>query len=218
MPKTNAPTKKSDSDGLAKPGGELGKDAFLKLLVTQLKYQDPSNPMDNREFLAQTAQFTTVEKLNDLAETQQSLLSAQLQLGASALIGKTVTYTDKENQVHSGIVSSAKFFTGAPPTLRVGDTDVALAAVTEIGNQAPQGPQATTPAQASAQAGNQAGNQGSAQAGNQATAPAQTGGQATAPAQNGGQATVPAQNGQPPAGQQQQQQPGQPSRPAEAAS
>ncbi|GAA3273230.1 hypothetical protein GCM10020218_017750 [Dactylosporangium vinaceum] len=143
MPKTNAPTKKSDSDGPAKPGGDLGKDAFLKLLVTQLKYQDPSNPMDNREFLAQTAQFTTVEKLNDLAETQQSLLSAQLQLGASALIGKTVSYTDTENKVHSGIVSAAKFFTGAPPTLRVGDADVALASVTEIGTPAPA---ATSPA------------------------------------------------------------------------
>jgi flagellar basal-body rod modification protein FlgD len=44
-----------------KPGGEMGKDAFLQLLVAQLKYQDPSTPADSREFLAQTAQFTMVE-------------------------------------------------------------------------------------------------------------------------------------------------------------
>lgn len=130
-----ADTKKSDEP--AKPGGDLGKDAFLKLLVAQLKYQDPSSPMDNSEFLAQTAQFTSVEKLNDLAETQQSLLTAQLQLGASNLIGKTVAYTDKDGKEQSGVVSSAKF-TGTSPTLRVGDTDVALSAVTEV--RAPQAP------------------------------------------------------------------------------
>jgi flagellar basal-body rod modification protein FlgD len=102
------------------------------LLVAQLKYQDPSKPMDNTEFLSQTAQFTTVEKLTDLATAEQNLLNAQLQLGASNLIGRTVTYADRDGKVQSGVVASAKFFTGGPPTLHVGNTDIALASVTEV--------------------------------------------------------------------------------------
>jgi flagellar basal-body rod modification protein FlgD len=136
LPKTSAPTKTKDQDEPAKAGGDLDKDAFLKLLVAQLKYQDPSAPMDNTAFLAQTAQFTTVEKLSDLAKMQQSLLTAQLQLGASNLIGKTVTYTDKDGKEQSGVVASAKF-AGTGPTLHVGDTDVALADVTEVKAAAP---------------------------------------------------------------------------------
>ncbi|MGI5236658.1 flagellar hook capping FlgD N-terminal domain-containing protein [Dactylosporangium sp. CA-139066] len=138
MPKTNAPTTqqtapttKKDSDQPLNPGGELGKDTFLKLLVAQLKYQDPMNPMDNTQFLAQTAQFTTVEKLNDLASVQQSLLTAQLQLGASNLIGKTVSYADKDGKVQTGVVTAAKF-DGTTPTLRVGDADIAVSDVKEI--------------------------------------------------------------------------------------
>ncbi|MER7002613.1 flagellar hook capping FlgD N-terminal domain-containing protein [Dactylosporangium sp. NPDC000555] len=131
VPKTNAPTKTKDSDEPAKPGGDLGKDAFLKLLVAQLKYQDPSNPMNNTEFLAQTAQFTTVEKLTDLAKVQQNMLTAQLQLGASNLVGRTVSYTDKDGKEQTGVVTAAKF-AGTGPTLHVGDADIALADVKEI--------------------------------------------------------------------------------------
>jgi flagellar basal-body rod modification protein FlgD len=136
VPKTHAPGDVAKTDGSkrdepAKPGGELGKDAFLKLLVAQLKYQDPLKPMDNSEFLAQTAQFTTVEKLSDLATMEQSLLTAQLQLGASNLIGRTVAYTGQDGKEQSGVVTAAAF-TGTTPTLRVGDTDVALSAVKEV--------------------------------------------------------------------------------------
>src|SRR5688572_10524626 len=112
----------------AKPGGELGKDAFLKLLVAQLKYQDPSKPMDNTEFLAQTAQFTTVEKLSELATAQQGLLTAQLQLGASSLIGRTVTYLDADGKPATGVVTSATF-SGSTPSLKVGTAEVALSSV-----------------------------------------------------------------------------------------
>jgi flagellar basal-body rod modification protein FlgD len=130
-PPNDAAKTDDKKDTPAKPGGDLGKDAFLKLLVAQLKYQDPMKPMDNTEFLAQTAQFTTVEKLADLATAQQSLLTAQLQLGASNLIGKTVAYIGQDGTEQSGVVTAAAF-SGTSPTLRVGDTDVALSAVKEV--------------------------------------------------------------------------------------
>jgi len=68
------------------------KDTFLKLLAAQLKYQDPMNPVDNSQFLAQTAQFTAVEQMTALADaTKANMFSNQMSQGVG-MIGKTVTY------------------------------------------------------------------------------------------------------------------------------
>ncbi len=104
------------------------QDTFLKLLVAQLKYQDPSNPADSTQFLAQTAQFTQVEKLNEIA----GLLGAQQLIGASALVGRTVTYQDADGLSHTGVVTKTKLNGDSEPTLVVGDTDVQLSKVTEV--------------------------------------------------------------------------------------
>jgi flagellar basal-body rod modification protein FlgD len=110
---------------------QMGQDAFLKLLVAQLRYQDPTNPSDGAEFLAQTAQFTQVERLTELAREQKNMVSAQLMLGASNLVGRTVTYPGPNNTPVTGVVQSATFG-GSEPTLRVGDKDVPLSSVTEV--------------------------------------------------------------------------------------
>jgi flagellar basal-body rod modification protein FlgD len=114
-----------------KTGGELGKDDFMKLLVAQLRYQDPSSPTDPSAFMAQTAQFTMLEKLSALADSQQQLVAAQLQFGASNLVGKTVSYTGADGKEATGVVSAATI-TGSNPTVRVGNTDVPLSSVKEV--------------------------------------------------------------------------------------
>jgi flagellar basal-body rod modification protein FlgD len=116
--------------GAAK-GKELDQDTFLKLLVAQMKYQDPSKPADSTQFLAQTAQFTQVEKLGQIADAQASMLSAQLMVGASNLVGRTVTYLDAAGAEQTGVVKSATLG-GSDPTLRVGYTDVQLSKVKEV--------------------------------------------------------------------------------------
>jgi flagellar basal-body rod modification protein FlgD len=109
----------------------LDENAFLKLLVAQLKYQDPSKPMDTNEMMSQTATFTQVEKLTSMLTTQQSLLSAQHMQTAGAMVGRTVTYTAADGTTGTGVVSSAKL-TGSEPTLVVGNKDVPLSSVTEV--------------------------------------------------------------------------------------
>ena len=108
---------------------DLGdKDTFLKLLVAQLKYQDPSKPADSTQFLAQTAQFTQVEKLGQIADMMQ----AQQLIGASALVGRTVTYQDANGATQTGVVTTVKLNGDSEPTLVVGNTDVQLSKVTEV--------------------------------------------------------------------------------------
>jgi flagellar basal-body rod modification protein FlgD len=119
------PANKSISDA-SKDFGD--KDTFLKLLVAQLKYQDPSNPADSTQFLAQTAQFTQVEKLGDIAD----LMKSQRLVNASALVGHPVTYMDENGAQLSGTISAAKLNGDSEPTLRIGNTDVLLSKVMEV--------------------------------------------------------------------------------------
>jgi flagellar basal-body rod modification protein FlgD len=69
---------------------ELGKDAFLKLLVAQLKNQDPLNPLDSHEFVAQLAQLQGLEELRSLKETVGTLANLVLANQAAGLLGRKV--------------------------------------------------------------------------------------------------------------------------------
>jgi flagellar basal-body rod modification protein FlgD len=112
-------------------GSSMGSDAFLKLLVAQLKYQDPMNPAQGTEFLAQTAQFTMVEKLTQLNQQSSDALAAQRAVQAGQLVGKQVTYLDATGASATGTVSGARLLpTG--PVLVIGGEEIALSSVTEI--------------------------------------------------------------------------------------
>ncbi len=113
------------------PTNNLGKDAFLKLLVAQLKYQNPLSPTDGTEFMAQTAQFTVVEKLEELSKQNAELLSANRSLGASALIGRSVVSTGLDGSDVVGTVTGVRLGPGGP-VLKTGDTEVPLAGVKEV--------------------------------------------------------------------------------------
>jgi flagellar basal-body rod modification protein FlgD len=125
-------SKASGTSETSKSKNDMDKDLFLKLLVAQMKYQDPSKPADTSQFLAQTAQFTMVEKLEELSKNQTELLTAQLMTSATSMIGRTVTYTGLDGKEASGVVTSTTI--GSNPTLKVGNTDVALSSVKEVKN------------------------------------------------------------------------------------
>jgi len=113
------------------PSGELGSDAFLKLLVAQLKYQDPLNPADGAEFLAQTAQFTMVEKLTTMVTQGEDVARSQQETQAAQLVGKQVTFVSSTVTQSQGIVESTSFADDGQ-TLMIDGKSVKLSAVTGV--------------------------------------------------------------------------------------
>lgn len=116
----------SDSDYLkvqetVKSQSELDKDTFINLLVTQMKYQDPMEPMDNSEMLAQLAQFTALEQMLNVAQTGQKQL-------ANSMIGKYVEYQYKDSTTGevSYLIGKVDYvtITGDTPKLGIGDVEV----------------------------------------------------------------------------------------------
>lgn len=111
----------------------LGKDEFLKILVTQLSNQDPTQPLQDKEFIAQMATFTSVEQLTNMAG-EMKLLRQSIGF-SSGLIGKTIGWTQKDSngepQTLSGVVDSIKIKESKQYAI-VGDKEVPIDQITEI--------------------------------------------------------------------------------------
>jgi flagellar basal-body rod modification protein FlgD len=109
----------------------IDQDTFMKLLVAQLKYQDPSNPTDPSQFLSQTAQFTEVEKLGALSTLSQQVLDATTSQSATSMVGRTVTFKDVAGATHTGQVSAVSL--GAKmPNLTIDGVSVPFDSITEV--------------------------------------------------------------------------------------
>ena len=86
-------------------GDSMGKDDFLKLLLIQLQHQDPSNPVDDREFIAQMATFSSLEQMTNMNKTLEGFVQSQANqslLKFSDLIGKEVTFEVANSDKLSG--------------------------------------------------------------------------------------------------------------------
>ncbi len=127
----------SNASGAAQK--DLDKSAFVTLLVQQLKNQDPLAPSDNQAFIAQLAQFSSLEEMQNLNQNilglavlqQSNALMAQL-TQSSALIGKEVRYLDPQtNEEREGVVGSVKIVDGLA-VLHIDGQDVPLGNVNEI--------------------------------------------------------------------------------------
>ncbi|MCC6178110.1 MAG: hypothetical protein IT305_22640 [Chloroflexi bacterium] len=145
---STAGTSGSNTSSTAKLGqaAGLGKDDFMQLLIAQLKNQDPMKPMEDKEFITQLAQFSSLEALDKLNEQMQELVGSQLLVQAAGLIGKTITAKLPDGTVVTGSVSRVKMVEGKPRLL-VNGTEVDAALVTQVGPDAAPAtaPPATTP-------------------------------------------------------------------------
>jgi flagellar basal-body rod modification protein FlgD len=86
---------------------------FLRILVTQLSFQDPLKPVDNQEFVAQIAQFTTLEQTRQLNDRVDTLLAIQSSLQSVGIIGKTVEVSTPSGPAQ-GTVTTVTFANGQP--------------------------------------------------------------------------------------------------------
>ncbi len=86
--------------------GELGKDDFLKLLITQLQNQDPTSPMENTEFISQMAQFSSLEQMTNMSTAFSKMSSFLNSSEAASTLGKTVELNIGDTTT-SGIVEGA---------------------------------------------------------------------------------------------------------------
>jgi len=86
---------------------------FLKILLTQLQFQDPLKPMDNEQFMAQMAQFSTLEQTQQLTNRMDQLLSIQSATQSVGLLGRTVEISSSGGNV-SGQVTSLSLTNGTP--------------------------------------------------------------------------------------------------------
>ncbi len=82
---------------------ELDKDDFLKILITQLQYQDPTNPMQDKEFIAQMAQFSSLEQMTNMANSFGKLSSVLNSSEAQSLLGRTVEVMDGEKAIYGKV-------------------------------------------------------------------------------------------------------------------
>lgn len=118
-------------------GNELGQTAFLELMITQLENQDPLSPQDNSEFIAQLAQFSSVEGLERLNSNFDSFSSSFISnqaLQASSLVGSSVTVAGDEAQLFEGDV------VGGIITLPAATTDLSINIYNDEGSLVDQVP------------------------------------------------------------------------------
>ena len=115
----------------------VSQDDFIRLFLTQLNFQDPLEPVDNREFLAQLAQFSSVEQLRILGENIDAMLGVQASTQSITLLGRTVEVLGNNGASAVGQVTTINFRSGAPLlTIRQSDgaviPDISPAQVTLV--------------------------------------------------------------------------------------
>ena len=117
----------------ATQGPALGKDDFLKLLVGQLKNQNPLDPSGSEDFIQQMTMFSTLEQVTNMALSNEQTNDALAASQAVALIGRTVRYTASDGSSVEGVVEQVTFGEDGQPKLTVGgQAGIDPKAVTEV--------------------------------------------------------------------------------------
>ena len=133
VPVTTAAATRPSAAATGKPA--LGKDDFLKLLMAQLKNQDPMKPMDDTAMIAQMAQFSALEATQQLNATITQSANVQTVSSAGALIGKYVQADLADGTTSMGAVTGVNFTTTAgvvSPTLVVDGKDVDYSTIVKV--------------------------------------------------------------------------------------
>lgn len=125
------------------PVKAMDSEVFMSLLVTQLRYQDPSAPMDTNQMMSQSVQLSMMEKMTELTAGAKESFSLQMRSAAAQIIGTEVSYTLADGTKGAGVASAVSFADGVP-TVTVGDAKVPLDLITGMTAQTPVEPTKTT--------------------------------------------------------------------------
>src|SRR4051812_5593025 len=110
----------------------LGKDDFLKLMVAQMKNQDPMNPSDDKDNIAQMAQFSSLEQITNLANATQELADRVTTTQMLGLIGHSVSYVGDDGATATGTVQSVQVAGGATKLTIDGKAGIDPSVVAEV--------------------------------------------------------------------------------------
>lgn len=114
----------------------LGKDDFLKLLVAQLTHQDPTNPMQDTEFVAQLATYSGLEQQMNMNKNLETLIAsnnANTAASAVSLIGTVVGYTGEDGSLKTGQVSFLDIVAGEVNLYLTDGTYIPFSSVEQVG-------------------------------------------------------------------------------------
>lgn len=109
----------------------MGKDDFLKLMVAQLQYQDPMEPMANEEFVLQLTQLSTMEQLQNVSDSMETMSDVSRLTNAASMIGKEVTYMNDQAQPVTAVVDGVQMVNGEA-VLAIGDLLLSMDAVQSV--------------------------------------------------------------------------------------
>lgn len=108
---------------------ELDKDDFLKILITQLQHQDPTNPMQDKEFIAQMAQFSSLEQMTNMASSFGKLSAIINSSEAQSLLGRNVEILDGDKTLYGKVSQVVR---GEFPLVMVNGSFYDLEQVTKV--------------------------------------------------------------------------------------
>jgi flagellar basal-body rod modification protein FlgD len=122
---TTSTSKTSSTNG-------IGKDTFMKLLVAQMSQQNPLEPTDDKEMIAQMTQFSMLEQMTNMATSSAANATSGQVSQAVALIGHDVSYMDADGATQTGSVERVGFKNGAPVLTIAGVAGIAPSQITEV--------------------------------------------------------------------------------------
>jgi flagellar basal-body rod modification protein FlgD len=129
---TTSSDNQTDGSQLLTGSSSLGKDDFLKLLVTELQHQDPTSPMDDSQFMAQMAQFSTLEQITNVATSITQLGTSEKVSQGVALIGHSIAYTKDDGSTGTGNVTGVSIV-GGEIRVEMGNDSTTPDSITSIG-------------------------------------------------------------------------------------
>jgi flagellar basal-body rod modification protein FlgD len=134
MPTVNSLTSSpaATTQAATSKNAEMGKDQFLKLFVAQLQHQDPMNPMQDSDFMGQMASFSTLEQVSNMAGENAKIAQSLTTTSAVNLLGRDITWVDKDKVTHTGKVEKVSTVDGKPSLTVGGTAGVDPSSITQV--------------------------------------------------------------------------------------